>query len=99
MVAVAVGVPYLLNQAIQETGSIIRTHGDGLAGGNGLYSVRGSNGLDLFAWDADNHQLTWGVLREACMALFDYMRRNDDFGSARFEVYDGNHKVAEGMIS
>ena len=98
MHAIVTGIPYLLNQAIRETESFIDTRGDGLAGESGMYSVRGLNGVWLHAWNADNHQMTWGVLREACLALFDYMQRNDDFGTVGFEVYDGDHQVGEGMI-
>lgn len=98
MAAVVTDVPRLLRQAIQETESFIDTRGDGLSGQSGVCSLRGANSRRLLAWNADNHQMTWGVLREACLALFDYMLRNNNFGSARFEIYDGNHQVGKGLI-
>lgn len=98
MTAAALGVPYILSQAIHEITLVIASHGDGLTT-DGMYQLEGLDRLMLLAWNADNHQLTWGVLRQAFYALFDYMERNDNFGAARFDIYDGNHQVGEGMIA
>lgn len=80
-----------------------RTHiaaaGDGVLASNGFYSVVGDGGLRLSAWNANNHQLTWGVFGAALLALMDYMRTEQWYGSVSFDIYDGLNMVATAYLA
>lgn len=82
---------------------IARTHvdrsGDGIIGHNGGYTLVGDAGIRLSAWNVNNHQLTWGVLGAALMAVMDYMRVKDWYGAVTFDIYDGVNKVATAFLS
>lgn len=82
---------------IRET---IRSKGDGpvLRGAFGMTRY----GLTLVATNANNHQLTRGVLEAALTAVWQYMRqRQYQFGgqgTITFKIYDGIHQVGTGLI-
>lgn len=61
-------------------------------------AVDGHVACALHAWNAENHQFTWGVLGAALKALWDYMYTNGKFGAADFEVSDGANMVGLGFI-
>ena len=63
----------------------------------GVFNWLTDDGLVLSAWNANNHQLTYGVLGAALDAVSDYMNFNG-FCRATFSVYDGVNQVGEGMI-
>lgn len=77
----------------------IQTRGDGLIpDGSYLWGRRDNTGVLFRAYNANNHQLTYGVVCAALEALLDYMRQAG-FSGARFDIYDGQNKVGEGVIS
>lgn len=91
-------VSNLLDRAIEAVQAIAAAH-DGIIGPNG-YRWLGARGLTLRAVDANNHQLTWGVLGAALEAVRDYMdHRGHSFGTAYFKIFDGENQTGEGSIS
>lgn len=49
--------------------------------------------------NANNHQITWGVMASAIYALADWMHTEGIFGGGTFEIYDGQYQVGVGRIS
>lgn len=92
-------VQYLMGDAEADAQKQLRALGDVNIRG-GLYVYR-AYGLDMFIRDSNNHQLTWGVLREALRALTDYfgeIQRTALPGSLTFIIYDGKNEVATGAF-
>ncbi|KAA6408694.1 MAG: hypothetical protein FRX48_07776 [Lasallia pustulata] len=56
---------------------------------------RTPHGLTLTAMNANNHQLTWGVLAAAIQALLTLMGAQHWWGAATSTVYDGDNAVGE----
>ena len=49
--------------------------------------------------NADNHQLSWGVVGAAVEAVADYMySEGGEVGVASFEIYEGRYQVGTGTI-
>lgn len=65
------------------------------SGGDG--GVPPMNELAVHIWNADNHQLTYGVLGAAISALSEYMQ-SYGWGAATFQIWDGPNEVGFGMI-
>ena len=87
----------LLNQAIAYVQATAAT-ADGDIGGEG-YRRLGAQALTLSARDANNHHLTWGVLGAALEAVRDYMiQSGHGFGTAYFQIYDGDNQTGQGSI-
>lgn len=74
----------------------IRQNGDSLLPG-GYFNWMGINGIALEAMNANNHQLTWGVLAAAIVAMKKYMESNG-YRQANFDIYDGINMVGKGLI-
>ena len=55
-------------------------------------------GLVMAVSNANNHQLTWGVLKSALAALDDFINQNGGFVSATFDIFDGQNQVGTGKI-
>lgn len=55
-------------------------------------------GLALQTWNANNHQMTWGVLGAALLALQQYMEAIG-YGTVTFDVMDGANWVGSGRLS
>lgn len=64
---------------------------------HGAFTFAGAQGLLFTAANANNHQLTYGVLAEAVEALTSYMR-GAGFGRALFTIFDGANAVGSGRI-
>lgn len=64
---------------------------------DGVFNWPTNNGLVLKAWNANNHQLTYGVLGAALDAVADYMNFHG-FCRATFAVFDGANQVGEGVV-
>lgn len=87
----------LLTGCINIVEHQIETHGDGLLH-NGVFNYEsGFTGLAFQAWNAGNHQTTWGVLGAAISALQDCMVANG-YGGAYFHIYDGENLVGSGSV-
>lgn len=77
----------------------ILTQGDGpILNGRYVWGRRDNTGVLFRAWNANNHQLTYGVVCEALNALLDYMGQHG-YSAARFDIYDGQNEVGEGMVN
>lgn len=48
--------------------------------------------------NANNHQCTYGVMRAAVAALYDYMLAENDFGTVKFDIWDGENQVGQGIV-
>ena len=76
--------------------------GDGnILGGNfqwplGELSV--SQLLFLRVWNANNHQITWGVLHASIVAIASFMRTHG-WGVGHFNIYDGGIQVGYGVFT
>ena len=71
--------------------------GDGLVVGGGFkFTV---NKMVVDVWNANNHQVTWGVLANTLWGLAEYMQVNGVWGSAVFQVFDGRNQVGSGMLT
>ena len=60
--------------------------------------VVGENWITLDVRNANNHQVTRGVLLSALDALVDYMSTKDAWGEVTFEIHDGKHQVGVATI-
>lgn len=70
--------------------------GDGLIP-HGMVQWVGDDDLLLTVKNAANHQVTWGVLCSALVALADYMS-GFGYGAATFGIFDGGTQVGQGTI-
>lgn len=52
----------------------------------------------VMARNANNHQITYGVLEKALQAMADWMFVNGD-GLVKYEVWDGGNMVGKGMVA
>ena len=57
-----------------------------------------SEGLGIWVKNSNNHQLTWGVLGTALVAIGDYFEQNGGWGAVQFRIWDGDNEVAIGRI-
>lgn len=55
-------------------------------------------GASWYSANANNHQVTWGVLAGAVMALSSFMDAYGGFGYAHFEIFDGGNQVGSGSV-
>lgn len=69
---------------------------DGVIPG-GIIRWVGEDDLLLTVKNAENHQVTWGVLGAALIALGDYMSKFG-YGAATFAIFDGGSQVGQGTI-
>ncbi|MCJ1298663.1 hypothetical protein MMC08_001453 [Hypocenomyce scalaris] len=90
----------MLNEAYQNVLSIIQAHGDGDIV-NGAYrwtkNPDGPLGLQIWVRNANNHQLTYGVLGAALNALNEYMTLFGAGLTTTMDVYDGVNQVGQGQ--
>lgn len=88
----------VISMAYTEVWSRIHTNeGDGIIGNNGNVQWAMAQGLTFRTWNTNNHQLTYGVLATAMVALWSFME-SASFGTVRFIIYDGDHEVAAGSL-
>ncbi|KAI4125041.1 MAG: hypothetical protein LQ347_005505, partial [Umbilicaria vellea] len=57
------------------------------------------HGLTLSALNANNHQMTWGVLGAAIQALLNLMWTQNWWGAATSTVFDGENQVGSLIVS
>lgn len=72
-------------------------YGDGLIPG-GVFKWAGEHGTGLTMTNANNHQLTWGVMGAALTALYDEMERLVIGSVGLFTIVDGDTEVGTGTI-
>lgn len=54
--------------------------------------------VNLISKVLNNHQITWNTLYCAITALSKFLKDNA-YGTADFEIYDGQNKVGEGFLT
>ena len=87
----------LLTQAISYVQNIAATQ-DGIIGPDG-YRRLGGNALTLKAYDANDHQLTWGVLGAALEAVRDYRAQSGNcFGIVVFKIFFWEKQPGPGSL-
>lgn len=52
----------------------------------------------LKVWNANNHQVTWGVMHASIAALVNYMSKHG-WGLGWFNIYDGGVQVGYGLFT
>lgn len=75
----------------------LETHGDGVIPARAFDRFPSDEGMLVSILNANNHQVTWGVLQAAIEALGDYMDQYG-YGSVTFQIYDGQNQVGQGSI-
>ena len=75
----------------------LETHGDGVMPAGTFERFPSDEGLEITITNANNHQVTWGVLQSALEALGDWMDQFG-YGSVVFQIYDGPNQVGRGSI-
>lgn len=75
----------------------LETHGDGVIPARAFDRFPSDEGMLVSIMNANNHQVTWGVLQAAIEALGDYMEQHG-YASVTFQIYDGPNQVGEGSI-
>lgn len=87
-----------LSGASRAVAGRIAAQGDGmLQDGMFTWFQRGDSHVMLRVLNANNHQITYGVLASALTGLQSYMR-NVAYGGVRFKLYDGKNQVGQGFI-
>ena len=76
----------------------ISTSGDGLVPAGMFQVSNGATGMELLCVNAENHQITWGVLGAALNALEDFMNSNQIWSAATFGIFDGENQVGVGSL-
>lgn len=78
----------------------VSEHGDGVVAHG--YVAYEEHGLELYYENANNHQLTWGVVGSASFALMDYVYWLATtwavLGAVNFMVFDGAVQVGKGWM-
>lgn len=87
----------LLELAMHTINFHLDIYGDGNLPGGSFDRESHMTGLTLRAWNANNHQTTWGVLGAAVTAMLEGMGR-DGWGWGTFGIYDGGTQVGSGII-
>ncbi|KAA6416284.1 MAG: hypothetical protein FRX48_01004 [Lasallia pustulata] len=75
----------------------IETTYDGPIDGGIFERISLTSSLALHVWNANNHQITYGVLGAAVSALLDYMQQRG-WGDCTFSIFDGPMQVGRGQL-
>lgn len=94
--ASGVAIQNMLSTASSSLAAFLSEIGDGVISKGGI-AWPGIGDIGFLAWNSNNHQTTWGVLRAAVAALNDYMSRNG-YGAATFTIADGLNIVGKGYV-
>lgn len=90
----------MLNNAFNSIYAHLMTDGDGLVAGGYWHFVQQitTYNVGVVVMNANNHQITWGVMGAAMQGLSGYMRTGQMYGAATFDVWDGVNQVATGVV-
>ena len=91
----------LLRATIKLAKQRIVEHGDEVIPVNDLVALGSAmvgEGVYLTLANANNHQLTYGVVLAAAVALSDFFSRSGGFQSVDFQIIDGKNLVGTGKI-
>ena len=78
-------------------GTLLQLMDNPLVGG-GYYWGLPRSAYYINVSNANNHQVTYGVLRAAVAALRDYMAQEGEYGTLVFDIWDGVNQVGRGTI-
>lgn len=85
-----------IQRALSDIDTILTTTGDRLLPG-GFHEYR-INGNLIRAVNANNHQMTFGVLQSSLLALRSFMTAYQIYGNVECNIYDGANWVGWGGI-
>lgn len=91
----------LLRAVIRLATQRIAEHGDGVIPISDLVTIGSSmvgEGVSMTLSNANNHQLTYGVVHAAASALWDFFSRHGGYQSVDFQIVDGPNVVGTGKI-
>lgn len=75
----------------------LSNHADGVI--QSQFRQLGAQATTLTADSANNHGLTYGVLGAALDAIKDFMMNNNAWGTATFDIFDGENQTGRGSIT
>ncbi|KAI4121510.1 MAG: hypothetical protein LQ347_006834 [Umbilicaria vellea] len=84
----------LVTQRIAVNGDRVIPVSDLVVLGNSMIT----EGIYMTLKNANNHQLTYGVVQAAVSALSDFLNRNGGFKTVDFQIIDGKNLVGTGQI-
>ena len=87
----------LLTDALDTVQARISQLGNGLIPG-GQFEQQGF-GVALRMWNANNHQLTWGVMMLVITGLVEYTANMPSGVAIVFKIWDGANQVGEGQLA
>lgn len=86
----------LIDNAYNIVYAHLTSVGDGLIP-HGLWASTSAM-LSFSVVNADNHQMTWGVLGSTLWGLKDFMTQSDIYACAYISIFDGINLVGTGKI-
>ena len=90
-------VDSILNAGYTIAMAHIHAQADEVIGNGGFYVWCSTQGLTLRTWNTNNHQMTFGVVGAAFLALRTYMDFRT-YGPAKFKIFDGPNEVGAGTL-
>lgn len=84
---------------VETAGQYIRNGGDRVMSSAVPTTFQTQEGMVMNVANANNHQMTWGVLKSAMVVLDDFIKENGGFASATFDIFDGKNQVGTGKIA
>lgn len=94
------GTVWAVSQAISQVHNVMTAHGtDGVIPLIDNSFGIGGRGLGLRWANANNHQLTYGVLESALEALRSWMIFFGACGVIEYNIFDGGNQIATGSCS
>lgn len=92
-------IPQLLLNLFNQLTRKIQRGGDSVISG-GVYRWGSGfpHAIVVSFMNANNHQLTYGVVRSAVAAVKGYMASDGDYGLMSFDIWDGDNQVGTGVI-
>ncbi|KAA6413970.1 MAG: hypothetical protein FRX48_02332 [Lasallia pustulata] len=91
----------LLRYTIREVKQQIVQHGDRVIPATDLVTLGSAmvvQGVHMTLSNADNHQLTYGVVQSAAVAMVQYFTVRGGYQTVDFSIIDGKNRVGSGMI-
>ncbi|KAI4130810.1 MAG: hypothetical protein LQ347_003242 [Umbilicaria vellea] len=86
----------MLSDALDQIEKHVAQNGDGIIP-MGAYDYQ-ARGFSWYSVNANNHQLTWGVVGAAVDALITFMLNYSSYGMAQFSIFDGENHVGTGTL-
>lgn len=91
----------LLRATFNLASQRIDEHGDRVIPISDLVTLGGAllgEGVHMTLANTNNHQLTYGVVQAAAMALANFITQSGGYQSVEFQIIDGQNLVGKGSI-